>query len=173
MLCQSSNLLIEFTKLIWEPVSVAADGARVPTPLGWRPWNEALAVIDLVADHEIVEAAHAIDAEIWRVHQQVKRGWVPHGEWLAVRDPVEARRQDFVNIARTRLAATGPPLRRLTGRPPSGDPTWKFRRSDFASRDGQETSDVGKSAIGPGEAIPSEPQDEPSGGTDRQQRAVG
>jgi len=47
--------------------------------LEWRPWNEALAVIDLVADFQIVAAAHEIDAQIWRAHQQVKRGWVPEG----------------------------------------------------------------------------------------------
>jgi hypothetical protein len=88
-------------------------------------------MVDLVADHEIVEAAQAIDAQIWRIHQLVKRGWMPGGGWFELRDSVEARRQDFVNIARRRLSASGPPLRRLTGRLSSGDPVWMMRRSYF------------------------------------------
>lgn len=42
--------------------------------MDWKAWNEALAMIVLVADHQIVEAAQAIDAQIWPVHQQIKRG---------------------------------------------------------------------------------------------------
>jgi hypothetical protein len=94
-------------------------------------WNEALAMIDLVAHHEIVEAAQAIDAQMWPVHQQIKRGWSPDGGWPALREPIEARRRDFANIARKHLAAPGPPLRRLTGRPPADDPLWQFRRAYF------------------------------------------
>jgi hypothetical protein len=131
VLRESSNVLIEFARLIRQQIPPAPDGANVPTPMDWRPWNEALAMIGLVADHDIVEAAQTIDARIWPVHQQVKRGWSPDGGWLILRDPIEASRQDFVNIARKRLAAPGPPLRRLTGRPPSDDPLWQFRRSYY------------------------------------------
>ena len=146
VLRESSNLLIEFTKLVWQEPAPAPDGANVPTPIDWRPWNEALAVIDLVADHTIVEGAYAIDEQIWRVHQQVKRGWIPVGCWLEAREHVDARQQDFVNIARRRLAAKGPPLSRLTGRPPSDSPIWEFRRSYFIG-DGQDTSQIGSSAL--------------------------
>ena len=121
-------------------------------------------MIDLVADFQIVAAAHEIDAQIWRAHQQVKRGWVPEGEWPTVRDPIESRRQDFVNIARKRLSTAGPPLRRLTGRPPLDDPIWKFRRSPVRSGGGSEISSNGKSAIGTGEKTPSKPSDPQSGG---------
>jgi hypothetical protein len=146
---ESSNLLIEFTKLVWQPPDPAADGMNVPTPIDWRPWNEALTVLDLVADHAIVEAAHAVDEQIWLVHQQVKRGWVPVGGWIALRDLVDARQQDFVNIARRRLAADGPPLRRLTGRPPADSPVWEFRRSHFAGT-GQDVGDEQSAAASPG-----------------------
>ena len=91
-------------RLYYQPVPPAADGARVPTTLDWKPWNEALAMIALVADYDIVEAAQAIDAQIWPVHQQIKRGWSPDGGWFSLRDAIETRRQDFVNIARERLA---------------------------------------------------------------------
>jgi hypothetical protein len=132
VLRESSNVLIEFNRLTRQPVEPAADGATVPTPMDWKPWNEALAMIVLVADHEIVEAAQAIDAQIWPVHQQIKRGWIPAGGWLKLRDAIEARRERFVNVARKRLAPPGPPLRRLTGRPAPDDPFWEFRRSYFS-----------------------------------------
>lgn len=135
ILRESSNLLIEFTKPIWQHPAPAEDGANMPTPIDWRPWNEALTVIDLVADHAIVEAVLAMDAQIWRVHQQIKRGWVLGGEWPTVRELVEAPQRDFVNVARRRLAAKGPPLRHLTGRPPADDPIWEFRRPTSLAKD--------------------------------------
>lgn len=135
VLRESSNVMIEFTRLLRQRIEPAADGVSVPTPLDWRAWNEALVMIDLVADHDIVEAAQAIDEQIWPVAQQIKRGWVPEGGWPVLREPVEACRQEFVNVARRRFAAPGPPLRRLTGRPPSGDGIWQFRRSYFSSGD--------------------------------------
>jgi hypothetical protein len=132
VLRESSSVLIEFNRLTRQSIQPAPDGARVPTPMDWKAWNEALAMIVLVADHDIVEAAQAIDAQIWPVHQRIKRGWIPDGGWLELRDSVEARRQDFVNIARKHIAAPGPPLRRLTGRPAADDPFWEFRRSYFS-----------------------------------------
>jgi hypothetical protein len=104
VLRESSNLLIEFMKLVWQQPAPTPDGANIPTPIDWRPWNGALTVIDLVAAHAIVVAAHAIDEQIWRIHQQVKRGWVPVGGWLGVREHIDARQQDLVNIARRRLS---------------------------------------------------------------------
>src|ERR1035438_9252711 len=71
-------------------------------------------MVNLVADHEITEAAQAIDAEVWPVHLQIRNGMTADGDWYALRDKVEARRRDFVNIARKRLSSAGPPLRRRT-----------------------------------------------------------
>jgi hypothetical protein len=132
VLRESSNVLIEFARLWREPMDPSPDGANVPTPMDWRPWNEALAMVSLVGGYEIVEAAVAIDVQMWPVHQQIKRGWAPEGGWPSLRDPIEARRQDFVNIARKHLAPPGPPLKRLTGRPATDDPFWELRRSYFS-----------------------------------------
>ena len=137
VLRESSNLLIELARLSGQPVNPAPDGVRVPTSMDWKPWNEALAMVNLVAAHDIVEAAHAIDAEFWPVHQQIKRGWPKEGDWYGLRSPIEARRQDFVNIARRHLAPPGTPLRRLTGRPADDDPFWLLRRSYFSSDESQ------------------------------------
>jgi len=108
VLRESSNVLIEFNKLTHEPIQPSPDGVCVPTPMDWKPWNEALAMVALVADHDIVEAAQAIDAQIWPVHQQVKRGWIPDGGWPGLRESIEGRRQDFVNVARETTCTTWP-----------------------------------------------------------------
>jgi hypothetical protein len=148
VLRESSNVLIELNRMTRETIQPVADGVRVPTSMDWKAWNEALAMIALVADHQIVEAAQAIDAQIWPVHQQIKRGWIPEGGWFMVRDAIDDRRRDFVNIARKRLAPSGPPLRRLTGRPSSSDPFWELRRSYF-SRDGKAAATVPAAAHEP------------------------
>jgi hypothetical protein len=132
VLRESSNVLIEFARLAGQRVNPAPDGVRVATSMDWRPWNEALAMVNLVADHDIVEAAHAIDAEFWPVHQLIKRGWAEDGDWPGLRDPIEVRRQNFANAARKHLAPPGPPLHRLTGRPAADDAFWQLRRSYFS-----------------------------------------
>jgi hypothetical protein len=132
VLRESSNVLIELNKMTRQPIQPAPDGARIPTSIDWKAWNEALAMVALIADHAIFEAALAIDAQIWPVHQQIKRGWLPEGGWIVLRESIDLRRHDFVNVARKHLAAPGPPVRRLTGRPSSNDPFWEFRRSYFS-----------------------------------------
>ena len=133
VLRESSNVLVELAKLSHGGGEPVADGVYVPNSLDWRPWNEALATIILVADHDIVLAAQEIDAEFWRVHLQLRRGWLGDGGWPALRDPIEARRQDFINTVRQHVVRSGPPLRRVTGRPAPDDSFWEFRRSYFSS----------------------------------------
>lgn len=94
----------------------------------WRTWNEALAEVSLVADHNIVEAANALDEEIWRVHLELKRGPSPADNWFALRERIEASRRAFTEQVRQRLTSPGPPLRRLTGRPAPDDPVWDSPR---------------------------------------------
>ncbi|GAA4317619.1 hypothetical protein GCM10023178_28350 [Actinomadura luteofluorescens] len=91
-----------------------------------------MGTVVLTADYEIVKAAQEIDAAFWPVGLQIARGWTADGEWFELRAGIEAKRQDFVNVARTRLAPAGPPLRRLTGRPSDDDCIWELRRSYFS-----------------------------------------
>ncbi|MFG1804972.1 hypothetical protein [Streptomyces sp. NPDC049040] len=56
------------------PASVP-QGVVVPTALDWRPWNQALNMINLVADPGIVDAALALDEQIWRMHTAIRRGF--------------------------------------------------------------------------------------------------
>ncbi|MFC5823669.1 hypothetical protein [Nonomuraea insulae] len=96
-----------------------------PAPaIDWRPWNETLAIVSLIADHDIVAAAQEIDAKIWRTHLIVSKGHHSDERWFALRDEIDSQRQAFVNVARQRLGASGPPLRHLTGRPTPDDPIW-------------------------------------------------
>jgi hypothetical protein len=52
----SSNVMIELAGLNGQGVEPAPDGVRIRTSIDWKPWNEALAMVNLVADHDIVEA---------------------------------------------------------------------------------------------------------------------
>jgi hypothetical protein len=132
VLRESSNVLIQLAAANGHLVNPAPEQLKHPLPglptlLDWRPWNEALAMASLVADHELVEAALAIDAEIWPIHLKIKAGAVADGDWFALRDKIEDRRRDFANVARHRLASAGPTLTRLTGRPNPEDPIWQLR----------------------------------------------
>ncbi|TDD27266.1 hypothetical protein E1287_34890 [Actinomadura sp. KC06] len=85
--------------------------------------------VALIADHEVVvAAAQEIDAAFWPVGLQVARGWTSDADWFTLREGIEVKRREFVNIARKHLTAPGPPLARLTGRPSSDDQIWKLRR---------------------------------------------
>ena len=86
-------------------------------------------MVSLVATNDIAQAAQAIDAEIWPVHLAIKAGLVKLGDWFPLREKIEVRRQEFVNVARKLLAPAGPPLPRLTGRPAPEDPIWTLRHS--------------------------------------------
>ncbi|WP_146087405.1 hypothetical protein [Thermomonospora echinospora] len=145
VLRESSNVLIELAaangqRINPDLVRMERPMAGLPTLIDWRPWNEALAMVNLVADHDIVEAAHAIDMEMWPVHLKIKAGMTREGDWFGLRDKIESRRRDFVNVARGRLASAGPPLRRLTGRPTPDDPVWELRRPPLPHSDHHEQS---------------------------------
>src|SRR5688572_23177447 len=92
--------------------------------LSWAPWHQALAVLNLVADHRIVAAAHRIDAVFGELSLRVRRGELKGSEWFAARSRMEAARLDFVNTARQLLARPGPDLPRLSGRPDPSEPIW-------------------------------------------------
>ncbi|MFF0523474.1 hypothetical protein ACFYTC_32640 [Actinomadura nitritigenes] len=133
VLRESSNVLVELGKVNGRGVPVADEGVCIPTPIDWRLWNEALATVALIANHKIVKAAQEIDSAFWPAGLQVARGWTSDGDWFRLRDGIEGKRRDFVNIAREQLATSGPPLRRLTGGPDSDDPIWRLRRSYFST----------------------------------------
>ena len=59
-----------------------------------------MAMVHLVVDHDIVEASLAIDTEFWRVHRLVRDGADQGGRVAGRPTSIEARCQDFINVAR-------------------------------------------------------------------------
>lgn len=99
-------------------------GIVVPTTIDWRPWNEALNMVNLVADKDIAEAALALDEQIWRAHIVVRRGLTPDEHWLTLRSRIITAQGGFITASRRRFSLTGEPLPRLSGKPAPDDPVW-------------------------------------------------
>lgn len=129
VLRESSSLLIEFATL--RRADSASVDSAVLSRFDWKPWNEALAMVSLVAPVAVVNAAHAIDDEVWQLSTRMKAGEMTDDEWLRRRDLVESRRRAFVNEARKELApaSSESSIPRLSGRPSADDPLWSRRRT--------------------------------------------
>jgi hypothetical protein len=114
------NLLREHTKIYAELSRANREnpGQRIDASR-WAPWNQALAAINLLADLRIVDAAHRVDAEFWKLHLLIARGSVSNDEWIEIRTNVRAVQLDFVNTVRGHLGRREAPLRRISGRPSS------------------------------------------------------
>ncbi len=143
ILRESSKVLIELASMNGRRVTPrpgqAPEPPGLPTPIDWRPWNDALDSVNLLADSQIADAAQAIDGEIWPVHLQIKNGQIKEGDWYPLRDKIEAQRRAFVNIARSHLGSSGPPLQRLGGRPGPDDPIWRSPPAQRATGTGTES----------------------------------
>jgi hypothetical protein len=124
VLRETSALLVDLSEMERARPPSVPQGVVVPTTIDWRPWNEALSMVNLLADPDIAEAAHELDNRIWRMHIVVKRGLTPAENWMDLREHVEAAQRDFVTIARRGLSPGSSPLVRLSGRPEPGDPVW-------------------------------------------------
>jgi hypothetical protein len=89
-------------------------------------------MVNLVAAHDIVEAAHAVDAEFWPVHQLIKTR-LDRGRRLArAPGPDRGTPSEFCERRPKAPCSAWPPLHRLTGRPAANDAFWQFRRSYFS-----------------------------------------
>ncbi|MFD9304069.1 hypothetical protein ACFWCB_15695 [Streptomyces sp. NPDC060048] len=124
VLRESSGLLVDLSEMEASRPDTVPQGVVLPTTIDWRPWNEALSMVNLVADKEIAEAAHGLDEQIWRLHTMVKRGLTPEENWLVLRSGVESAQNSFITVARRRLSDAGDPLQRFSGRPAPDDPIW-------------------------------------------------
>lgn len=126
-----AGVLREYAQVSLALTQASAHPEPLPEPLlSWAPWHQALAVLNLVADHRIVAAAHRIDTVFWELSLRLRRGELKGSEWPAARNRMEAARLDFVNTARQLLARPGPDLPRLSGRPDPSDPIWREPTAD-------------------------------------------
>lgn len=64
VLRESSNLVTALERLYIERRSPADEGVLLPHGIDIVAWNDALSMVGLVADHDVVEAARAIDSQI-------------------------------------------------------------------------------------------------------------
>jgi hypothetical protein len=136
VLRESAAILIALSQLAREARGQpTGEPAGAVATIDWRPWNDALAMVSLVADHEIAHAAHAIDDQIWRSHIALVREVSTQQHWFELRDLVEERRRSFTEVARRRLAVPGPVPRRLHGRPGPHDPVWSLPERPPATPD--------------------------------------
>jgi hypothetical protein len=107
----------------------------------WVSWNEALAVIAIVGDQAIVDAAVQIDASFWPTSSKIDSLGVGDDEWIALREHIESLPLDFINTSRTVLGRSGSPLQHILGRPTA----WKWpgkpgATSQGTGREGSEPS---------------------------------
>lgn len=115
-----ADILRESTRILLE-YEVASRKHR-KQQVDWAPWNEALAVISIVGDQSIVEAAVRIDASFWPTSSRIDSLDVGDDEWGALRDHIESLRLDFINTSRRVLGRSGAPLQQILGRPTG----WKW-----------------------------------------------
>jgi hypothetical protein len=86
--------------------------------LDWRPWTEALAVVDLVGHPDVVDAAHAMDEAIWRSAYAARdKSGAGEEVWETINGPMEAARLIFINTSRKHLLTNKQPLTSINRRP--------------------------------------------------------
>jgi hypothetical protein len=126
--------------------------------MDWVPWNEALAMIQLVGHHDMVAAAHRMDAVFWRSSSRIESGEIATKEdWAAERDTMESARLDFINTARRHLVEDKDRLTRLVARPPLSElpPRWTLQPPEQeGSREGPRGSrSVNRTSLGRADEI--------------------
>src|SRR5699024_6430351 len=93
----------------------------------WAAWNRALTGVSFVCLPAVVDAAYALDEELWRADWAIRGGTTGQREWLERRRSVEAARAALILAVRR---ATSPRFRtqvRTSGRPADTDPMWTSR----------------------------------------------
>jgi hypothetical protein len=124
LLDESSRVLADLNEMERTRPRSVPQGVAVPTTIDWRPWNQALNMINLTAGTDIVDAAHHLDEQVWRAHLAIRRGQRSNEDMMALREPIYEAQRAFINTARQHLTHAMTPLRRLNGKPASGDPIW-------------------------------------------------
>ena len=80
----------------------------------WNPWNQALALISLVATPAAITAAEKMDAKFWLSTSRMENlGEFDEASWSEIVQDLRSVRLDFINIAREEIAGVGHGLERL------------------------------------------------------------
>jgi hypothetical protein len=84
----------------------------------WAPWNEAMAVIQLVGDKDMATKVREMDRVFFESNASIERGEVANDvAWAAIRDEMERARLGFTNVARRKLVGSNEQLSLLAWRP--------------------------------------------------------
>ncbi|MCE0534555.1 hypothetical protein LWF15_03460 [Kineosporia rhizophila] len=102
----------------------AATAQHTSDFVDWAQFNEALEALNIRADAEIAQAAHDLDASLWRVGRELLRRPISLTEWAAQRRALDEAKLTFVNVCRSRLVRGAGRLNTLSGRPADDDPIW-------------------------------------------------
>lgn len=80
----------------------------------WNPWNQALALISLVATPAAITAAEKMDAKFWLSTSRMESlGEFDEASWSEIVQDLRSVRLDFINIAREEIVGVGHGLERL------------------------------------------------------------
>lgn len=125
----AADLLREYTGVHLQLAKAVREGTGTSRPsaelVDWRPFNEALIVLNLMASKGIVTSAHQLDRATWEISLKVSRGEVQKGQWTPHRERLDACRLSFVNDVRKSIGYRSGTLPALGGRPSRGDPIWQ------------------------------------------------
>jgi len=118
-----ASLLKEYSRVYLQLLSAARQSDRKPESettkwVDWAPWNQAISVVNLTCNSEIVQAAHGLDAAFWEVSLALMQGKLDQQRWHNWAALPENAKLKFTNVVRSQLGYAQQPLSKLSGRPP-------------------------------------------------------
>jgi hypothetical protein len=85
----------------------------------WKPWNQALALLSLVATPAAIAAAEKMDATFWHSTLRMEElGTFDEASWSGIVQDLRSVRLDFINVAREEIVEVRHGLKRLPIIPP-------------------------------------------------------
>ena len=123
----SSTFLREYQK-VSRAMRKSFESNSLPD-LDWRPWNEAVTILSLVADQKVVLVTQRIDNILWDVCIKLRDGDTAGLSWLALRSDIESAVRDFINLSRIQFGHGGMSVEYFHGRPGIEDGIWPGWRS--------------------------------------------
>jgi hypothetical protein len=91
----------------------------------WASWNQALTGVSFVCARSVVNAAFALDEQLWRADWAIRGGQTGQLAWIEQRRPLDAARGSFIHAVRRQATAKYRGSVRTSGRPADDDPMWR------------------------------------------------
>jgi hypothetical protein len=100
----------------------------------WVKWNRALTGVSFVCAQSVVEAAYALDEQMWRADWAIRGGQTGQQAWLQLRRPLDAAHAALVQAIRRQTNRRFGRELRTSGRPLDADPMWQMRQRTTQDR---------------------------------------